>query len=253
LNDLLGVKRQSGSTMKQQLGFITLCFALVFSISLYAQVTDKDKKSIRIPAVELPKEKDSTPQLIKVEPKNLPNLDNENKKNAGNLKDNKKYSRRDSPLPFSMEYNDGLRSAGEIFEERWNKQANKLGIRRMMSDQFLGEYPIDSKFVNIVCRDHEYPDGDRVSVSVNDLVVYRSITLTSQYRRLQINLEEGINRIDIKALNQGDSGPNTAEFVVYDDKGNTVSAKEWNLLTGVKATIVFVNEKPKITAKNDDN
>ena len=78
--------------------------------------------------------------------------------------------------------------------------------------------------------------------------------LTSQYRRLKINLSQGINKIDIKALNQGDSGPNTAEFVVYDDKGNVVSSKEWNLLTGVKATITFINEKPQITtAKNDGN
>ena len=54
--------------------------------------------------------------------------------------------------------------------------------------------------------------------------------------------------IDITALNQGDSGPNTAEFVVYDDKGNVVSSKEWNLLTGVKAKITFINEKPKFNS-----
>ena len=44
------------------------------------------------------------------------------------------------------------------------------------------------------------------------------------------------------ALNQGESGPNTAEFQVYDDKGNLVSSKQWNLLTGVKATIVVTKE-----------
>lgn len=238
--------------MTRKLNIVFTFLALVLSIALEAQVTDKDNKSVRIPAVEAPKEKDSTLKRVKVEPLKLPNTTDEKEK-TGNLKDKRKYSKRDSPLPFSMINDDGLRSAGEIFEERWNKQAHKLGIRRMMSDQFLGEYPIDSKFVNIVCRDHEYPDGDRVSVSLNDNITYRSITLTSQYRRLTINLEEGINKIDITALNQGDSGPNTAEFVVYDDQGNVVSSKEWNLLTGVKATIVFVNEKPKITAKNEGN
>lgn len=237
--------------MRNRISVVLFVASLVLSVSLNAQVTDKEKKSIRIPAVESKKEKDSIPKRIKVEPKKNPDIDKE--KNIGNLKGKKKYSFRDSELPFSMEYHDGLRSAGEIFEERWNKQANKLGIRRMMSDQFLGEYPIDSKFVNIVCRDHEYPDGDRVSVALNDNVIYRSVTLTSQYRRLQLNLIEGVNKIDIKALNQGDSGPNTAEFVVYDDKGNVVSSKEWNLLTGVKATIVFVNEKPKITEKTAGN
>ena len=155
--------------------------------------------------------------------------------------------------PFSMTGGDGLKSPSVIFEERWRKEAQATGIRRFMSDQFLGQYDIDTEFVNIVCRDHEYPDGDRVSVSLNGKVVYPNIRLTSQYRRLKINLIQGINKIDITALNQGDSGPNTAEFVVYDDKGNVVSSKEWNLLTGVKAMITFINEKPTITAKNEGN
>ena len=226
-------------------------FLFVLSFSLNAQVTDKDKKSIRIPAIESKKEKDSIPKLIKVEPKKLPNSDNS--KSSRKNKNVKKYSERELEVPFSMEYNDGLRSAGEIFEERWKKEAQALGIRKYMSDVFLGEFPVDTKFVNIVCRDHEYPDGDRVSVSINGELVYRSVTLTSQYRRLQIDLAEGINTIDITALNQGDSGPNTAEFVVYDDKGDVVSSKEWNLLTGVKASITFINEKPKITRKTTGN
>jgi hypothetical protein len=32
------------------------------------------------------------------------------------------------------------------------------------------------------------------------------------------------NKIDFEALNQGSSGPNTAEFKVYDDKGSLISA-----------------------------
>lgn len=231
--------------------FFIFLFLFVLSFSLNAQVTDKEKKSIRIPAVKSKKEKDSTPKRIKVEPKKLPNIDKS--KSTGINKDVKKYSERELEIPFSMHHDDGLRSAGEIFEERWKKEAQALGIRRYMSDVFLGQFPVDTKFVNIVCRDHEYPDGDRVSVSLNGEVVYRSVTLTSQYRRLQINLAEGINKIDITALNQGDSGPNTAEFVVYDDKGDVVSSKEWNLLTGVKASITFINEKPQITRKTAGN
>ncbi|SHH61413.1 hypothetical protein [Winogradskyella jejuensis] len=231
--------------------FLILCI-LAFGMSLNAQVTDKEKKSIRIPAVESKKEKDSTPKKIKVAPKKNPKADADKSKNNSATISRTKV--KELERPFSMTGGDGLRSPGEIFEERWRKEAQALGIRRYMSDQFLGQYDIDTEFVNIVCRDHEYPDGDRVSVSVNDNIVYRNVLLTSQYRRLKINLSQGINKIDIKALNQGDSGPNTAEFVVYDDKGNVVSSKEWNLLTGVKATITFINEKPQITtAKNDGN
>lgn len=229
------------------------CCALAFGLSLNAQGPDKEKKSIRIPAVKSKKEKDSTPRLIKVAPKKNPIADKDKAKNGGNVEDKKKYIIKESERPFSMTYNDGLRSSGEIFEERWNKEAQKLGIRRVMSDQFLGEHKIDSKFVNIVARDHEYPDGDRVSVTVNDDLIYRNVLLTGSYRRLKVDLVQGSNVIDIKALNQGDSGPNTAEFIVYDDKGNIVSSKEWNLLTGVKATIVFINEKVTITRKTAGN
>jgi len=224
------------------LRFTLLIFLVAFGALVNAQVTDKDKRTFSIPAVESKKEKDSTPVKTKVAPKKKPENEKSNNKSASIDRTKVKEIEK----PFSMVGGDGLRNPGEIFEERWRKEAQALGIRKFMSDQFLGQYDIDSEFVNIVCRDHEYPDGDRVSVSVNDNIIYRNVLLTSQYRRLRINLAEGINKIDIKALNQGDSGPNTAEFVVYDDKGNVVSSKEWNLLTGVKATITFINEKPKI-------
>lgn len=233
--------------MKNQIILILCIF--VFSLALNAQVTDKDKKSIRIPATTSPKKKDDAPKKIKVAPKKNPNAKDDKSKNNTSAK-NGIIKMKETEKPFSMINDDGLRSPGEIFEERWRKEAQRTGLRQFMSDQFLGQFNVDTKFVNIVCRDHEYPDGDRVSVALNDDIVYRSVTLQSQYRRLKINLIDGINKIDITALNQGDSGPNTAEFVVYDDKGNIVSSKEWNLLTGVKATITFINEKSKITAKN---
>jgi len=66
--------------------------------------------------------------------------------------------------------------------------------------------------------------------------------LVSNFKVLKIVLEKGFNKIDFEALNQGDSGPNTAEFRVYDDKKNLVSASEWNLGTGFKATIILVKE-----------
>ena len=58
----------------------------------------------------------------------------------------------------------------------------------------------------------------------------------------EIVLEKGFNKIDFEALNQGSSGPNTAEFKVYDDKGSLISASQWNLGTGFKATIILVKE-----------
>ena len=45
------------------------------------------------------------------------------------------------------------------------------------------------------------------------------------------------------ALNQGESGPNTAEVRVYDDQGNLMMANRWNLATGTKATFIVVKDE----------
>ena len=216
--------------------------SLCLFVFTQAQIDNKNK-SVRIPAEVSDQERDSVPTKIKVAPQFL----SENKKEGTSKKvdqnSDKKFTLKETRKPFSMLENDGLKDPGEIFEARWKKDAAKRGIVRVMSDQFLGEYKIDTKFVNIICRDHEFPDGDRVRVLVNDAIVHPNVLLTSNYRRLKIELIDGTNKIDILALNQGDSGPNTAEFVVYDDQSNLISSKEWNLLTGVKATIIFINEK----------
>lgn len=216
---------------------------------VFAQVKDKEKKSIRIPAEVSKKDKDSA--LIKA--KVAPLLEKEIEKSSGNSEESeKKFVFKESEKPFSMVDSDGLKSPGEIFEQRWSKEAEKGGMIRTMSDQFLGEHNVDTKFVNIVCRDHSYEDGDRVQIQLNGYIVKANLLLTNGYRRVEVNLADGKNTVDIIALNQGDSGPNTAEFVVYDDKGAVISSKEWNLLTGVKATIIFNNEKVIIKEKTKE-
>tara|TARA_R110002050_G_scaffold185771_3_gene319904 strand:- start:5867 stop:6559 length:693 start_codon:yes stop_codon:yes gene_type:complete len=218
---------------------------------VFAQIKDKKTKTIHIPAVESKKDKDST--LIKVKVAPILKKEDEDKKSNNKAKDEEeKFIIKETEKPFSMTENDGLKSPSEIYEKRWNKEAVKGGIIREMSDQFLGEHNVDTKFVNIVCRDHQYPDGDRVQILINGAVIKSNLLLTSSYRRVEVDLVDGKNTVDIVALNQGDSGPNTAEFVVYDDRGNVISSKEWNLLTGVKATIIFNNEKMIITEKETE-
>ena len=75
-------------------------------------------------------------------------------------------------------------------------------------------------------------------VFVNGDIVQSQVYLNGSFSGFTLRLEEGINTIEFQALNQGSSGPNTAELHVYDEKGFIISAKEWNLLTGRKATII---------------
>ncbi len=110
------------------------------------------------------------------------------------------------------------------------------------SDRFLGDFRSNGKLVRIVCRDYGEIDGDRVRVYNNDKIVEYEIFLNGNFQEVNIRLEPGFNKIDFQALNMGTSGPNTAEFKMFDDKGKLISSNQWNLTTGVKATLIVVKE-----------
>ena len=110
-------------------------------------------------------------------------------------------------------------------------------------DQYLGDAQSNAKAVRIVFRDHQHPDGDRVQVRLNDGVVFSNLLLLESYKKLDLDLAVGFNKIDFVALNQGESGPNTAEVRVYDDQGNLLMANRWNLATGSKATFIVVKNE----------
>lgn len=216
---------------------LALIIFYIISLQVFAQQPDSEIKSIKIPAIES-KDKDSVNLSIPIKPDVKANLSN----TSGTI---------NYPLPnekpkeeFSMFDNSTLRDPGELIEQRWNKKAVEQGIKmESMSDQFLGDFKSNGTHVNIICRDHEFPDGDLVRVFVNDEIFIPSLLLTSGYKSFDVPLSIGFNKIVFLALNQGESGPNTAEFEVYDDNGVLVSSKKWNLLTGVRATIVVAKEE----------
>lgn len=125
-----------------------------------------------------------------------------------------------------------------LVSKYWN--GKNVGIQKFKTSLELGKIETSSKTIRIICRDHSYVDGDRVKLYVNEEVIRRSITLEGGYYTVNINLKEGFNRIDIEALNQGSSGPNTAEFKVLSENGEVLADKEWNILTGYIATLVVM-------------
>ena len=125
-----------------------------------------------------------------------------------------------------------------MVQKFWNGQ--DVSVKKFKTSLELGRYETSTSRIRIVCRDHSYVDGDRVKLYVNEKVLRRSITLEGGYFIIDVDLKEGFNRIDIEALNQGSSGPNTAEFKVFDNDGNLLAAREWNILTGYIATMVIM-------------
>ena len=109
-------------------------------------------------------------------------------------------------------------------------------------DQYLGELRTGSLNVTIMYRDHEYVDGDRVRIYVNGDIVKSSVSLSAGFNGFTFPLQPGFNKVEFQALNQGSSGPNTAELRIFNDEGDVISANQWNLTTGRKAMITIVKE-----------
>ncbi|WP_422162182.1 hypothetical protein [Polaribacter sp.] len=141
--------------------------------------------------------------------------------------------------------NKDILTQAKLNEQRFLKTFQKINGQYIIPkiDQDLGSIRTNSTSVNIICRDYQYPDGDRVTIYVNDIPVIYNITLTTSYQKFNIPLEVGVNKIVIEALNQGTSGPNTAAFKVFNDAGILISSNEWNLATGAKATLLVAKDK----------
>jgi hypothetical protein len=217
--------KKNTSTIKPSL-LVWVVFALLISGTAIAQETSKTKK-LDIKADAKKTETLPKPLLKKKEepPKKLIELDLNKRRN------------------ISMVPNNTLRHRGKDFEKKYNKKEGESEqLKALRGDQYLGGFKSNGEFVNIVCRDHEYVDGDRVQILVNDKVVHPNILLDGRYRGYKIDLEKGFNKIEFKALNEGESSPNTAELHVYNDKKQLISANQWLLRTGYKASIVVVKD-----------
>ena len=153
----------------------------------------------------------------------------------------KKIEKKKDEKGFMIADNEYFLNPGDTYLKRLNKEKEK-NPNNYTGDAYLGDVKTISETANIVCRDFEYVDGDRVRIMVNDEIVVQNLTLDSSFRGINLKLGEGFNKIDFIALNQGDSGPNTAELRIYDDNDVLISSNQWNLATGAKATLIIVKQ-----------
>ena len=137
---------------------------------------------------------------------------------------------------------DGLKEYTPDFKPRNIGKKKNEGKMPTGRNQAFSDIVTEANRLHVLYRDHQVVDGDRIRVLVNDEVVIYETMLEGHFKGLHLPLEVGVNKVDFVALNQGDSGPNTAELHVYDDDGNLVSSNEWNLLTGFKATVVIIKQ-----------
>ncbi|MGB5556043.1 MAG: hypothetical protein WBM83_15410 [Flavobacteriaceae bacterium] len=117
------------------------------------------------------------------------------------------------------------------------------GTNQRFGDMYMGDIKNNGKFVGIVCRDHEYVDGDRVKIYLNDVMIEPNLLLTGGFKGINVDLKEGFNKLDFVALNEGSSSPNTAQVDVYDDKGEVIYSNKWLLSEGSRATLIITKEE----------
>ncbi len=216
---------------------LIIFFLLVSSTALFAQI-ERPNRVIKIEAdPEVPTPDKAAPPTTSSFPKiNLPKLTEEkdpkfSMKSIGEL----------DPKPLDITKGDGLldyktNDAPKYFSKE--KKASNEYAR----DQNLGEIRVTRAYVNVVYRDHQAVDGDQIMVLVNDDIVRANVSLYGSFQGFDLPLDKGPNKVEFVALNQGNSGPNTAELHIYDDTGKLISAKEWNLLTGYRATFIIIKE-----------
>jgi len=126
------------------------------------------------------------------------------------------------------------------------KKEGSVSKDTYLGDVYLGDLITVSNNAQILLRDFGQEDGDRVRVLVNEQEVIPNIILKNKYFSIQLPLQDGFNKIEFQALNQGALYPNTAELRIYDDLGLPLVNHRWNLSTRSKATVIIVKEGDKL-------
>jgi len=200
---------------------INLIFFLTISLVSYSQIENSKRKiELLPPASAALKKLDITPT----------------NPNYFSLKKKEKSS-----TVKRLDKKENFLNPGDIYLKKLNREKDKKP-NDYNKGAYLGDVSTGSSYVNILCRDFEYVDGDRVRISVNDSIVIYNLYLESTFSGFKLPLSKGFNKIDFTALNQGSSGPNTAELRVFDDSNSLISSNQWNLSTGAKATFIVVKK-----------
>ncbi|WP_396176568.1 hypothetical protein [Flavobacterium sp.] len=211
--------------------FRVILFALLFSLNFVSAQIDS--------GVKVPSFGASGTNAIPPKDKSLDSgINFKPKYKIGEEKDPEPLIQSKSP---DMTQDDGLMKAKHDYNPKWleNDRESKDEYKK---SQYFGSFNTKSKKMVIMCRDHEYVDGDRVRILQNEQIIYTDVYLEGSFKVLSIDLKPGLNKIEFIALNQGSSGPNTAEFAVIDETGVQIVKNIWNLNTGIKASLIVVSE-----------
>ena len=160
------------------------------------------------------------------------------------------------PDPISMTRTNDFINPGDVVRDRMNKDIDKSLVKEglkedtsylNLKDLDFGVITTKSKGLTIRVRDYGAIDGDLIKATMihnyKSTVVAPSLYLVSTFKEIKVELQKGINDLELEALNRGTLGGNTGAFYIYDAEGNLLLSDLWNNFdTGVKSKFKFIKE-----------
>ena len=217
------------------IAFTILFFSCILLHNVYAQI-DVRQGGFKISAIDSAKVEVPKDAQLKLSP--IPGLTNKNirpKINFTELSD-----------PFKKKSGVNMVQKSDLVQPTWTiKQKfseDQKDLAQFSKDYNLGELSTKSKVIVIKCRDHEYVDGDRIKLMLNNAVIHPNIVLKGDFFVIDVDLVEGYNSINFVALNEGTSSPNTAQLQVFDQDGNLLASNKWLIRTGYKASLTIYKD-----------
>ena len=209
-----------------------IIFFIGFQMS-FAQL-ETAQETLRIKAKDLTKENQNSSQLFNLSPvRGLTNKD-------------VKITMGIPPIDGFRKEERGITTTKDVVDPTWDiKQKfveNQKDVSKFAKDFYLGDIKTKSKYIRLICRDHEYEDGDRIKLMLNKAIIHPNITLRNSAYIIDVELDEGLNTIEFYALNEGSSSPNTAQLRVYNEDDSLIGSGEWLLTTGYKASLIVLRE-----------
>lgn len=201
----------------------------------------KTIKAIVIPRVEMPKP-DKEPETTVTAPKYSIKdpFEPEKFKFPSKVYDEPKQESQGIANQSKSDLNVGKAYADKMNKSLRGAKEGSADSKAFRKHQYFGDFETESETIALEYRDFGEVDADRVRVWVDGKLIVELVELSGFEKKLFIGLEEGINHIEIEAVNEGALSPNTGEFGFYDENGKIITKDQWGLATGFKAKFNIV-------------
>lgn len=114
------------------------------------------------------------------------------------------------------------------------------GTKKYFGDIYIGEVTTTSGLIGLVLRDYSQVDGDKVKIIVNGQVAAKRMTLTGRFEGVNVQLNDGFNKIEFEIISAGSVPPATAQFDAYNDEEQLIFSKRWFLSKKAIGTFIVI-------------